>query len=59
MNNSKKGILGKDSFFPFLNLIRKNIEYKKMKRFCVSKFEIRNYKEKREGCSFCLQFKQQ
>ena len=28
-----------------------------MKQFCVSKFEYRNYKEKREECSFCLEFK--
>ena len=27
-----------------------------MKQFCVSKFEIRNPKEKREECSFCLCF---
>ena len=44
MNNSKKGILGTDSIFPFLDATKiKNIEYKEMKRFCVSKFEFRNY----------------
>ena len=31
-----------DSFPPFLNNVKKNIEYKKMKQFCVSKFESRN-----------------
>ena len=57
VRSPRKGKLGTDSFFLFSNLIRiKNIEYKKMKRFCVSKFEIRNSKEKHEDCSFCLRF---
>ena len=44
----KIGISGTDSFFPFsFNLELKNIEYKKMERFCVSKFETRNSKRKK------------
>ena len=42
------------SLMLFIHL--KHIEYKKMKQFCISKFEIRKPKEKREECSFCLCF---
>ena len=50
-----EGIWGRTHFSLFsIWLEQKNIEYKKMKQFCVSKFEIRNSKEKHEGCSWTI-----
>ena len=45
-----------DSFFPFIYLKTKNIEYKKWNDFAYLNLNLEIFKEKNEECSFDLSF---